>query len=112
MSVTSDTRLALGGLTTAVSLTADNQAVTVGDACLLAITSDNTTATNRTFTLSVPAYNGQQLTLLMVSAASTTCELADSGACNLSATWTPLVGDTLTLIGYTSVWYEVTRADN
>lgn len=100
--------------TVSPSLIADNQAVTIADETMVLITSDNTTAANRTFTLSNPSYDGQLLWLTIISAGATTCELADSGNCALSAAWTPQQFDTLLLIGYATgtKWLEVTRADN
>lgn len=112
MGVQSDSILGLGSKTTAVSLTADNQAVTLTDERVLAITSDNTTAANRTFTVSAPAFDGQELFLIMVSGSSTTCQLAVGSTMKISASWEPVQNDTLSLIGYSGVWYERGRADN
>jgi hypothetical protein len=53
--------------------------------------------------------NGQYLTLLALNANVT---INDSGAFNLSATWTPTFGDTLTLVSSSGLWIEVARSVN
>lgn len=95
--------------TTAVSLTADNQAVTVGNLSFLLLSSNNATATSRTFTLSSGLQDGQILTILITANAA---ELLDSGNCNLASTFAMGVNDTISLVWYGTTWYERGRADN
>lgn len=104
---------ALGMLPMEVSLVADNTALAeIAPYQLLKITSDNTTAANRTFTIPNGAIVGQQLLLTLISAGATTCQLADSGNVALSAAWEPTQDDTLSLVWQGSKWIEVARADN
>lgn len=95
-----------------VNLTADNQNVLLGNVSRIDINSDNTTAANRTFTLESATLDGYMLLLTMVSGASTTCQLADSGNVLLSAAWEPLQGDALLLSWnqQLSAWVEVARS--
>lgn len=95
-----------------VSLVADNTNVDVSNYQMVKITSDNTTAANRTFTVTDGIVVGHQLFLTLVSAGSTTAQLADSGNVALSAAWEPLVDDVLQLVWQGSKWVEVSRADN
>ena len=102
-----------GGLSirpsTTVNLTADNQAVTVGNRSMIVLTSTSGTATSRTFTLSSGLQSGQVLVILLTSNAA---ELADSGNCNLASTYAMTVNDTITLIWNGSTWYETSRSAN
>ena len=102
-----------GGLTirasSTVSLTADNQAVTVGNRSFLVLSSTSATATSRTFTLSSGLQSGQLLMILLTSNAA---ELADSGNCNLASTYALGVNDTISLIWNGSTWYERGRSNN
>lgn len=103
----------LGMIPQIVTLTADNQVVALNQkTSLLQIYSDDTTATNRTFTLTPGYLTGQELALVVMSGGATTCELQDSGNCALSAAWTPQINDTLRLMWTGSVWAEVARSDN
>ena len=108
----------LGMTTLDVSLVADNTVIDVSGTAntpaygLVKITSDNTTATNRTFTLTNGGPLGQMIVLTLVSAASTTADLQDTGNVALSAAWQPLQNDTLTLVWQGSTWIELARADN
>ncbi len=108
--------MALGQDPTNVMLTADNQYVQVayGRVGFLRLSSNDTTAASRTFTLSNGAVDGQVMCVHFVSAASTTAQLADSGNVKLSAAWEPTVDDTLTLMWdkLSAVWREVARVDN
>lgn len=106
----------LGMITGEVNLTADNQLVSANPDSstlysLIRLSSDNTTAANRTFTLQAGVIAGQQLVLNFVSGASTTCQLADTGNAVLVAAWEPTQYDTLTLVWNepNSVWQEVCR---
>lgn len=102
-----------GGLSirpsTTVSLTADNQAVTVGNRSFLVLSSNNATATNRTFTLSSGLQSGQVLVILLTTNAA---ELADSGNCSLASTYALGANDTISLIWNGSTWYETGRSNN
>lgn len=102
-----------GGLTTrpgsTVSLTADNQAVTVGNSSFIVLSSNNATSTNRTFTLSNGLQNGQVLTILLTT---NNAELADSGNCALASTFAMNSNDTISLIWNGSTWYETSRSVN
>jgi hypothetical protein len=99
--------------TTTVSLTADNQAVTVGMYRMIKLASDNATATNRTFTITAGQFIGQHLTLIWDD--TDAGELADNTAnptVRLSATWTPTEDDTLTLVWDGDEWFETSRSAN
>jgi hypothetical protein len=99
-----------------VSLTADNQVVTVGTNGYIRLSSDNATATNRTFVLTQGAGAGH--ILILEGPATNACELVDDSAVNgggnhrLSATWTPNANDTLTLIWNGTDWTELCRSAN
>lgn len=99
------------GKSTTVTLTADNQAVDPAGYGVLLLTSDNSTATNRTFTLTASPIVGHRLTLIHTHATNL-CELADTGIQKLSATWTCAQYDTLTLVSDGTNWIEVARTDN
>lgn len=106
----------LGAVDVTVALTADNQFVATQGLSTIKLTSDNTTATNRTFTLQ-SALNPTQdpggnyvLTLIFESGSSTTCELANSGNVKLSAAWTPTQYGTLTLQWDGFFWIELARS--
>ena len=111
---------ALGAISQTVLLTADNTVVNPAAlACqMINLESDNTTAANRTFTLTAGSgaglLDGQLLYLVFTSGSSTAAQLADSGNVILSAAWEPTLGDTLTLIynARVAVWVELCRADN
>lgn len=112
MGVTSDQYLALPLASQTVSLTADNQVVTLTTERLVLISSDNTTATNRTFTITASSIIGHTVNLVFTSAASTTAELQDTGIQKLSAAWTPVQYGTLMLISDGTNWIEVARSAN
>ena len=96
---------------TAVSLTADDQAVTPGSANVIQLSSDNATDTNRTFTLSATgAITGA--IYIIVGPATNGCELADTGIQKLSATWSPTTSDTLTLLFDGTNFIELARSNN
>jgi hypothetical protein len=99
---------------TAVALTADNQVVTPGVAARIQLSSDNTTATNRTFTLSATgAVTGQIYVLIApVATGSFLCEMADTGIQVLSAAWSPNASDTLTLMFDGTNFMELARSAN
>lgn len=97
---------------TAVNLTADNQAVSVTGRSFIRLTSDNATATNRTFTIA-NGIHGQLVTLQWVDATDAG-ELIDTGTADLAGTWSPRNGDTLTLMIDTTsaVAREISRTGN
>jgi hypothetical protein len=110
-----------GGLTVApcsnVSLTADNQTVTVGNCSAIGLDSNNATATNRTFCLTAGA-TGQLLYLLMGSNAA---EFQDSNTtgcggspvqANLTGILTLGTDDTVTLIYSGTKWVEIGFSNN
>lgn len=102
---------ALQGKALTVSLTADDQAVNPAGYGVLLITSDNGTATNRTFTLTASSLVGHRITLIFTHATNQ-AELADTGIQKLSATWSPGQYDTLDLISDGTNWNEVARSNN
>lgn len=94
---------------TTVSLTADNQAVSVAGVSYLRLSSDNATASNRTFTLS----GGEdRQTLVIVWLGVNAGELADGGPPYLNGIWTPGDWDTLTLFCVGGNWVETARSNN
>jgi hypothetical protein len=101
----------LAQASTTTALTADNQAVTPGSNTRLQLTSDDATATNRTFTLSATgAITGQ--IYILIGPATNQCEIADTGIQVLSATWSPTTGDSLTLLFDGTSFIELARANN
>lgn len=94
-----------------VNLTADGQAVTVGDTSFLRLSSNDGTPANRTFTLSNGLLDGHVLRIHLVAQAA---ELADSGNVALSAAWQPDANDTLSLQwdATNTVWRELGRSAN
>lgn len=99
----------LGMISTQVLLTADNTVVDATGKSLIYIGSDNTTASNRTFTIPVSGLQGHLLTLCFYTGSSTSAELADSGTMRLQAAWTPTQYDILVLMSDGSNWLEVCR---
>ncbi len=92
-----------------VLLTADNQAVDVSACRLLRLSSDNTTSTNRTFTLSGPANGYANLVIVFMSGSSTAAELASSGNVKLNSTWSPTQYESLSLQWDGTYWVETGR---
>ena len=103
---------ALGSFPYNVSLNADGIVVNPLKNPFIRISSNNTTASNRTFTLVNGYVQGQQLSLVLVTGASTTCELANSGNVALTAAWTPLQNEMLSLQwdANQAKWIEVSRS--
>lgn len=103
----------LGNLRTDVMLSADNTVINTSGVSYLAISSNNTTAANRTFTLTSSTLEGQVLYLVFEAGSSYTCQLADSGNVKLSAAWEPLQYDSLTLMWdkTAAAWIEISRND-
>ena len=102
----------LGKVRKEVMLIADDTNVNVQGITYLALSSDNTTAANRDFTLTPGDMLGHELTIVFQSGASTTARLAASGINKLSAAWTPTQYDSLRLMWDGTYWVELSRADN
>lgn len=102
----------LGTLRTNVMLSADNQVVNTSNVAYLALSSDNTTASNRTFVLTDSTLEGQVLTIVFESGSSTTCQLANSGNVSLTAAWEPTQYGSLSLMWdkLAAKWVEVCRS--
>jgi len=102
----------LGALPTYVMLTADNQVVNTQNVAYLGLSSDNTTAANRTFTLTDSTLQGQMLTIVFESGSSTSAQLADSGNCALNGAWEPTQYHSLMLCwdDFAGKWIEVGRS--
>lgn len=97
------------------TLLGDNETLSVNNTSYKAISSDNATASNRTFILSAGDRPGHIVVLEWVG--TNAGELIDdsaaaSGNHRLSATWTPTQYDTLTLIWNGTDWLEICRSTN
>lgn len=101
----------LAQTSTTAALTADNQAVTPGHNTRIQLTSDNATATNRTFTLSATGAIAGQIYVL-IGPDTNQCEIAATGIQKLSATWSPTTSDTLTLLFDGTNFLELARSNN
>lgn len=107
------TAQAVGFVKSSASLTADNQAVTVGTSSYIEITSDSTSAGARTFTLSNGVYTGQLLFVQLTGSTTTVvADLTDTGNLRLSAAWSGTGDDTITLIWTGTHWAEISRSNN
>lgn len=95
-----------------VMLIADNSVINTRGVTTVYVSSDDTTATNRTFTLTNGDAAGHRLLLVFYSAGATTADLQDTGNVKLSAAWQPQQYDTLGLYWTGTEWVETTRADN
>jgi hypothetical protein len=109
-----------GGMTlrpSIVTISGDDQVVTVGNRSFLRMSSDDVPA-NRTITLSNGLQDGQVLYIRVKGGNTPTAtfgiELADSGNCNLSGLAQLLDGAVLQLIwdASASQWFEVPRSNN
>lgn len=101
-----------GALSTIVQLVADNQSIVLDSLQgMLRLVSDDTTATNRTFTISNGSAMGQRLSIVFESGSSTTAQLLSSGNVRLTGTWTPTQYNALQLIwdDALTLWLEDTR---
>lgn len=99
------------------TITADDTTITVGDRSYIKISSDSSTATDRTFILTQSTRSGQIVILEFVGTGTNTAELADdaamaAGNIRLSATWNPTQYDTITLISNGTDWVELSRSTN
>lgn len=99
-----------------VSLTADNQTVTTADRSYISLSSNDATATNRTFILAQSTVAGQILTLEWTG--TNAAELIDDSAQGtggnhrMAGNWTPTQYDTITFISNGTDWVEVARSTN
>lgn len=102
----------LGELRLNVSLNADNLVINPGRTPFILITSNDTTAANRTFTLTNGYEDGALLHLVLVSAAATTAQLASSANVSLIGAWEPIQNQTLTLQwdDQLTIWRELSRS--
>ena len=112
MGVSAMTAIPQGMTSSAVTLTADNTAVATLGVSLLLLGSDDTTAANRTFTLTASPVIGHTLLIVFTTGTSTTAQLADTSIQKLSAAWEPIQYGTLLLVSDGTNWIEVTRAAN
>lgn len=104
---------AIGFSKSSVSLTADNQVVTVGTSSYIELTSNSTTAGTRTITLSNGTYSGQLLVLQLTGSTTTVvADMADAGNLRLSAAWSGTGDDTITLLWTGAHWAEICRSAN
>lgn len=97
-----------------VTITADNQAVTVGNSSYLRLSSDNITANLRTIVLSNGLNTGQILFIECNEAGTDVFEILDGAASNtnLAANRTMTAGDVIQLIWNGSNWLEVNYSNN
>lgn len=100
----------LGMLTKVVLLVADNTQVDVTGVSLLLLSSDNTTAANRTFTLVASSLVGHRLNILFTVGSSMKAQLADSGIQKLNGAWEPSAQyDMIELVSDGTNWVELSR---
>lgn len=101
----------VGAVRKDVLLSADNQVIDLDNVSAVYLQSDNTTATNRTFTLKSGGIFGHKVTFFFVSGSSYTCDLQSSGNVKLSGAWQPLQYDSLTVMWDGTYWTEVGRGN-
>ena len=102
----------LGNLAKNVTLSADNQVINPGLTSFLRLTSDNATASNRTFSLTPGSYQGQELFITVVGSATFAAELLSTGTAYLgSGTWSGGVGSSIHLMydNVSLLWRELAR---
>lgn len=91
-------------------LSADNQVVNPNKGSLCFLSSDNTTATNRTFTLLDGQIKGQRFTLNFNVGSSYTCDLQSTGNVTLVEAWQPTQYEILELMWDGAEWCEIARS--
>lgn len=91
-------------------LTADNTEIVITQTSYKRLSSNNGTASNRTFTLPAGDLAGHVLTIEWTDADAG--ELLDTGNAKLSAAWTPTQDDTISLIYNGTNWIETARSAN
>lgn len=100
----------LGKTRKQVMLNADNLQINVAGVSYLELSSDSTTATDRTFIIVQSTLVGHELEIVFVSGSSTTAQLADSGTVKLVSAWLPSQYDSLSLMWNGSYWIEMGRS--
>ena len=97
-----------------IPIQADDTLITVVSSVML-ISSDDATATNRTFTISDGTTNGQRLTIILIEeGGSDKCELVDAGS-EAGLDGTMLFDadlDNVSLIWYETYWIELARVEH
>ena len=93
-----------------VLLSADDQVVSP-DVDVIFLKSDNTTATNRTFTLLDGQIRSQELLINFSSGSSNTADLQSGGNVQLVEAWQPLQYECLKLQWDGTQWCEVSRSE-
>jgi len=123
MRLTDDGDLSLAGSVTSnglsvnsgtVSLTVDNQTVTVGNSSYLKLSSNTTTATDRTIILSNGVNTGQILFIESTSTSTNVFEILDGAGSNTNTTGTITMtsGDMIQILWNGSDWLQVSYANN
>lgn len=92
-----------------VNLTSDNQLITIGDTSAIKIVSNNTTAANRTFTISNGLADGHVITIYVVIGAA---QLNDSGNVNIAGVFNFGVDDSIQLMWIGTKWIQIARSNN
>lgn len=95
----------------ATLLSADGQVVNPNRGQLCFLSSDNTTATNRTFTLLNGTWKGQQFVINFNVGSSFTADLQSGGNVQLAEAWQPLQYEILTLNWDGTQWCEAGRSE-
>lgn len=93
-----------------VLLSADGQAINPNKGQLCYLSSDNATATNRTFTLLDGQWSGQRFVINFISGSSYTCDLQSAGNVNLPSAWQPLQYETIELMWDKTAWCQIGRS--
>ena len=91
-------------------LSADNMVINPNKGSLLFLSSDNTTATNRTFTLLNGTWKGQKLTINFNVGSSYTCDLQSAGNVTLVEAWQPVQYEILEIMWDGVEWCEIARS--
>ena len=92
-------------------LSADNQVINPNKGQLCYLSSDNTTATNRTFTLLDGQWSGQRFVLNFNVGSSYTCDLQSTGNVTLVEAWQPVQYEILELMWDGTEWCEMARSN-
>jgi hypothetical protein len=96
-----------------ISVTADNQLITVGNTSCVMLTSNSTDPATRTITLSNGLATGQMLIIVITGTSFRGVELIDGTAnVNIQQTRQLYGGDTLSLIWSGTEWLETNFSDN
>lgn len=96
---------------TDIALTADNQAIELGQTSYVRLTSNDATAANRTFTLNIASAEAGQFLVLEWNDATNAGELLNAGNAKLSADWRPTARyQNLSLRFDGAFWIETSRS--